>query len=296
MALIPPFFLDAVAAIGFPDDKGQTQWGATGFFFGRFLQQTAPDQKQYQVFLVTNKHVLRKKGMAKVRLNPDGDQPAREFDMELVDGSGTQLWIGHPDDDVDVAVNWVAAGLLREQGIRFAWFQSDTAVLVRSKAAELGVTEGDGVFVLGFPLGIVGEKRNFVVVRGGCIARVSDCLAGHRKDFLVDSAIFPGNSGGPVVLRPETIAIEGTKAVQSAYLLGVLAGYVSYNDVAVSAQTQQVRVVFQENSGLAYCPPGRLHLRYCGQTGEAPRGEAGGGQATRGGGRRCITTRWSGPA
>lgn len=255
MALIPPFFLDAVAAIGFPDKEGQTEWGATGFFFGRFLQEITPDQKQYQVFLVTNKHVLRSNQVIKVRLNPEGDQPAREFETTLTDSSGNQIWTGHPDEDVDIAVIPINANALRQQGIRFAYFRSDENVLVRSRAAELGVTEGDGIFVLGFPLGIVGEKRSFVVVRSGVIARVSDCLAGHRKNFLVDSTIFPGNSGGPVVLRPEAIAIQGTKAVTSAYLLGVLASYIPYNDVAVSAQTQQIRVVFQENSGLTIVFP-----------------------------------------
>lgn len=67
--------------------------------------------------------------------------------------------------------------------------------------------------------------------------------------------MFPGNSGGPVVTKPEVVAIEGTKPVGASYLIGVVAGYVPYRDVAISAQTQKVRIIFEENSGLASVIP-----------------------------------------
>jgi hypothetical protein len=64
----------------------------------------------------------------------------------------------------------------------------------RSKAIQIGVTEGDDVFILGFPnLGpsteIVGNQ-DFVIVRGGTIARIKDCLAGVRNSFLVVASCF----------------------------------------------------------------------------------------------------------
>src|ERR1019366_8874960 len=59
---------------------------------------------------------------------------------------------------------------------------------------------------LGFPLQLVGGERNYVIVRHGTIARIGDMLAGTNKNFLVDTFIFPGNSGGPVILKPEMMA------------------------------------------------------------------------------------------
>ena len=34
MALIPPFFTDAVVALGFADDAGKVRYVASGFFYG----------------------------------------------------------------------------------------------------------------------------------------------------------------------------------------------------------------------------------------------------------------------
>ncbi len=144
---------------------------------------------------------------------------------------------------------------LKEQRIKFNWFQSDDHVANRAKASQLGLTEGDGIFVLGFPLGLVGGERNFVIVRQGVIARIRDALGGSSKEFLADTFIFPGNSGGPVVTKPEPTAIEGTQALTAAYLIGVVKGYITYHDVAMSVQTGRPRVTFEENSGLAAIIP-----------------------------------------
>jgi len=117
------------------------------------------------------------------------------------------------------------------------------------------VTEGDGVFVLGFPMGLVGSHRNAVTVRSGTIATIRPLLAGTETDFVIDALVFPGNSGGPVVLKPELFAIDGTKANNKASLIGIVHSYVSYREVAVSAQTREPRIVFMENSGLARVHP-----------------------------------------
>jgi hypothetical protein len=67
--------------------------------------------------------------------------------------------------------------------------------------------------------------------------------------------VFPGNSGGPVVLKPEIFSIQGTKASPKAFLVGVVASYQPYIDTAVSQQTQHPRITFEENSGLATVIP-----------------------------------------
>jgi hypothetical protein len=65
---------------------------------------------------------------------------------------------------------------------------------------NLEVAAGDGVFVLGFPTGLAGVQRNYVIVRQGCIARISEMLDGAAPGFLIDAPVYPGNSGGPVVM------------------------------------------------------------------------------------------------
>jgi hypothetical protein len=80
-------------------------------------------------------------------------------------------------------------------------------------------------------------------------------LISKSDSFLIDSFVFPGNSGGPVVLKPEIISIAGTPSQSKSYLIGMVIGYQSYVDVAVSQQTQHQRITFEENSGLATVVP-----------------------------------------
>jgi S1-C subfamily serine protease len=254
MTLIPPTYIDAVVAIGFDNAEGVRHYVATGFLYGVFDKAVGQDSL-YRVYLVTNKHVLDGKQRAWLRFNPEGDDPAKEFPLDLFHASGDRLWFVHNDSTVDLAVISINANFLADQGIKYHIFRSNQNVATCVKAAELGISEGDGIFVLGFPMGLVGEHRNFVMVRGGIIARISDALCGRSKEFLIDATVFPGNSGGPVVTRPELVAITGTKANSTSYLLGVVKSYVPYHDVAISAQTNRPRIIFEENSGLAAVVP-----------------------------------------
>lgn len=54
------------------------------------------------------------------------------------------------------------------------------------------------------------------------------------------------------------MSIEGTKAVERAWLIGIVSGYIPYTDWAVSEQTGEPRMMLVENSGLASVVP--LHL------------------------------------
>jgi hypothetical protein len=56
-------------------------------------------------------------------------------------------------------------------------------------------------------------------------------------------------------LRPEVTAITGTAAHERAMVIGIVSSYLRYQDVAISPQTGNIRVVFEENSGLASVVP-----------------------------------------
>jgi S1-C subfamily serine protease len=254
MALIPPFFTDCVVAIGTDDAEGERRWIASGFLYGHPLFDDAKHVTDYRVYLVTNRHVLAGLRRAYLRCNPQADKHAREFDLSLFDGD-KPLWFTHPDEEVDVAVMPVNFDLLQESGMQVAYFQGDQHSATIDAMNALGVTEGDFAYVFGFPMGLVGQHRNAVIVRSGTLARVRDLLARTSKIFLVDAFVFPGNSGGPVILKPEAVAIEGTKAQIVPYLIGIVQAYVPYQDVAVSLQTGRPRVIFEENAGLAAVHP-----------------------------------------
>lgn len=248
MALIPPAFLDAVVALGVPGPT--TRWVGTGWIYLAVEERT--EATAYgQTFLVTNRHVVEPYVELNIRCNPHGYGPAQEFELGLLRPDGGRLWSAHPDDDADVAVVPIRFDMLREAGMAVSVIHSDRHAARNSELIELGVSEGDGTFVLGFPMGMVGEGRNAVTVRGGTIARIGDLLRETSNEFLVDAFVFPGNSGGPVVLRPQMMSIKGTKSVTRAVVIGIVKSYVPYQDVAVSSQTNRPRVIFEENTGLA---------------------------------------------
>jgi hypothetical protein len=255
MALIPPFFIDCVVAIGAEDPESNRRWIASGFMYGQRLSRTENTQREYQIYLVTNRHVLAGLPKAYLRFNPQTDKPAREFDLTLTDDFGNPLWLIHPDVEVDVAAMPINFDLLEDAGMQVAFFHDDRDVARLADLQAMGITEGDFAYVLGFPMGLVGEKRNAVIVRNGSLARIRDVLDRSNTTFLVDAFVFPGNSGGPVILKPESVTIEGTPLHPIACLIGVVRAYVPYQDVAISAQTGRPRVIFEENTGLAAVHP-----------------------------------------
>jgi S1-C subfamily serine protease len=260
---IPPFFIDCVVALGRLQAPAPGQapiWitEASGFLYGVPIDaETDPSKHHYEVYLVTNRHVLANHSQIVVRLNSQkiGD-PVREFALILKDNKGQDLWSSHPNSAVDVSVLHVNAAYLREQGLQSTFFEADHHVADRAKIKDIGLAVGNDVFVLGFPMGISGsEQRNYVVARRGSIARIEDVLETNGMTFLIDALVFPGNSGGPVVSVPSLNAIEGTKSQDHAYLIGMVRSYLPYRDILASQQTGEVRMISEENSGLAEVIP-----------------------------------------
>lgn len=254
MALIPPFFIDCVVAIGGRNSDGKKRWFGTGFLVGRLQKEKPSEEKKYHLFLVTNKHVLRNVESILVRFNPKTDAPAHDYDISLASRQDFILE-GHPDPDIDIVAISINADVLKNDQARFAFFALDEHILRLADINDHGISEGDFVYVLGFPMGIVSPDRQYVIVRSGVIARLRDAIDQKSREFLIDANVFPGNSGGPVVLKPEVVSIDGTKVINRAALIGIITSYVPYQDVAISQQTGQPRVIFEENSGLAAVVP-----------------------------------------
>ena len=255
MALIPPFFLDCVVSVGVQStlfNQGsittQMNWIGTGFLVGRLIEGTEPNQ--YNTYLVTNKHVIQNQQLIFIKFNSLLGNLTTDYPYPLYNGNN-QNWVGHPDPNVDVAAMPIDPHFLNGENARFSFFELDKHSATSITLRNLGASEGDFLYVLGFPMGIVTNQNNCVIARSGIIARIRDVLAGASSTFLIDANIYPGNSGGPVINKPETTFINGTNSLLNAHLIGMVKSYVPYRDVAVSQQTGNPRVTFEENSGLA---------------------------------------------
>ena len=260
VALLPPAFLNAVVALGQPNADGKMEFNATGFLYGHPNGNTNENgDNEYWVFLVTNRHVFQNAAKRhkdiQARFNKPMGAGANVYPMPLTQPDGSTAWAVHPDPDIDVAVLQINPGVLTNDGIEFHWFPGDVQTFTIDQAKEAEVSEGDGLFVLGFPLGQAGEERNYAIVRQGIIARAQDWLKGDASTFLIDASIFPGNSGGPVLLKPEVTSIRGTKSNSRCVLIGMVSSYLPYQEIAISTQTNRPRMIFEENSGLGVVMP-----------------------------------------
>ena len=255
MALIPRYFLNTVVALGVPDSKGAVNFTATGFLWG---YEPADDhgEKGYWVFLVTNRHVVEGKSKLMVRFNAPVGATPKTFPLPVGDSVGAIHWTFHPDPDVDVAVLLIDAIGEQFEGVQMS-FMTPLQIGSVEMLRKIDFSEGTEVIVLGFPMGLAGKEQNYVIARQGIIARIGDLLDGHSKSFLIDSSIYPGNSGGPVIAKPTLFTIRGGDTLPHAKLIGMVSAYLPYEDIAYSLQTNPPtpRVSFQENSGLARVIP-----------------------------------------
>lgn len=219
----------------------ETGKGGTGFLVIRKISG-----KKGKVFLVTNKHVVHvdphKRNEARfltlyVNIRDEkGDVTGTSLQAPLVEG-GQKLWRQHPNANVDVLAVDVTSLInshprLQNQGADYSFFATPD-VLKKEQ-----ITEGDEVFVIGYPLGLFHARIHSPLVRQGIIAtKIGTPIqirfrnsAGEWKrveipGFLVDAAIIPGSSGSPVVLKPIIGRKIGPKIEMSMaipYLLGIV--------------------------------------------------------------------------
>lgn len=89
----------------------------------------------------------------------------------------------------------------------------------------------------------------------GCIARISEEQIAESHDALLDIQNFPGNSGSPIVSKPEFIGIQGTNILDRCVLIGIIHAYLPYRESLINSQTKEIVEVRSENSGLALMHP-----------------------------------------
>lgn len=255
MAIIPTSFMNAVVALGMEGRDGKKYWIGTGFIVGRNEEN---DSKRSTYYIVTNKHVIKNQSKIYVRFNSLGESLVKDYPIDLFEADGTPAFSAHPDRDTDIiAIQIEPQTLVKDKSIWGA-FNLDQHSLTLEQMEKTGVEEGSLVYALGFPMNLVGVIKA-PICRLGCISRVSDAFirnqVNENPEFLVDAQVFPGNSGGPIVYRPEETSITGTPTNTSANLIGILSAYIPYEDTLISQQTGKPIMIQQENSGLTIVHP-----------------------------------------
>jgi len=228
---LPPEWAKAILPIAVQEDANAYTPIGTSFLlaFGGFN------------CLVTAKHVVLRDGQPRTGLFilnnlRNGNIIAKSFDVFAREGV---QWIPHPEKEI--------AATICPMNPEIDDYRRFSETLFEEFA---NIREGDDIFFLGFPLGIVVPSKVTPIVRSGMVA-----LKKNDDTYLIEANAFPGNSGSPVFFKPCPFELGPSGLtlgrIRPPKLIGIMVSSISYRDVAVSKQTGDERVIFEENSGLA---------------------------------------------
>jgi len=181
---------DAVAGV---------RYGGSGFL----VQVPLVDNQDWsELYVVTNRHVVRKAKTPVLRLN------RRDGEVEYFVTTQDQ-WVFHADGD-DIAILPLDTTHIEQLRIRPLELDS---FLTHALVIKQDVGIGDDVFMIGRFINHEGKQRNAPAIRFGNIAMMpiekivlEDGLA--QESFLVEIGSLPGYSGSPVFLYSLTASSD----------------------------------------------------------------------------------------
>jgi hypothetical protein len=163
-----------------------------------------------------------------IRFSWFDDKPVDEYLGIRIDlkRKRKHLWVAHPDPAVDLA----CLPLIITQDL--AEREKAPTVTLEDFATAEEIYEGAPIVVLGYPGAVGPHFWTRAIVRQGIISWVSPTKP--RSDvFLIDSNMFPGNSGGPVFKLPAGTDRHGHFAA---------GGKVSFLGIVTQARIQKLPV------------------------------------------------------
>ncbi|WP_296814935.1 serine protease [Brevundimonas sp.] len=189
---------------------------ATGFL----VDAPRPDGTP-RVVLVTAAHVVEPAEGGQVRLGwrdetGDGGWRFNPLPAPLTAVDGRPYWTRHPERDVAV-LEVSAPPEFARAAIPLAWLGDDASM------GEEGIGPGDELMALGFPRGLSANRAGFPILRSGRVASWPLWPVSAFPTFLIDVAMYPGNSGGPV------FTLGGARGWTHPVILGLVTQQVELN-------------------------------------------------------------------
>ena len=193
-----------------------------------FLIQAPDPQGRPRTVLITANHVLSKMPNGEARIgyrisNPDGSWSYSPEKLSIRDAKGSPLWTRHPSRDV-AAIAISAPPEFAKAAIPVDYLAADATFVDHQVGA------GDEMMALGFPRGLAANQAGFPILRAGRVASYPVAPAKIFPTFLLDFAVFPGNSGGPVFMTDQARRRAGsTDAGATQFIAGLLTQQVELN-------------------------------------------------------------------
>jgi hypothetical protein len=203
-----------------------TRTVGTGFL----ISDPTPDGHP-RTILVTANHVFRKMPgpIATVGFrveNADGSWRYDPMPLKIRDAD-KELWTHHPDRDV-AAITIDAPPEFTKAAIPEGWLATDDTF------SKYALGPGDEMLALGFPEGLSANPAGFPILRAGRVASFPLGPSSAFPTFLLDFAVFPGNSGGPVYVRDTAHRAPVGSNVPAGFIAGMLTQQVELNSQNLS--------------------------------------------------------------
>ena len=184
---------------------------------------TGANDEDFRLWLVTCKHVVedisKTSQYVMARLNSQAPDRMVTFEIPIQLHSDPR-WHYHPT--ADIAVVATSPPDLEGKGLRWQTFLAGRNSFERQTLMDIGLCEGEEIFMLGFPSGWRSAKQDYPIVRGGVLAQLRGWLEGAHDTFMIDGSGFPGNSGGPIVAVGQELLTEGPRRFAQPVLLGMV--------------------------------------------------------------------------
>jgi hypothetical protein len=122
------------------------------------------------------------------------------------------MWIGHPDDSVDIAV-CPLAGILEELKSKHGFdmfFRTVSSSHIPNDEATASLNSIEDVTFVGYPNGVWDSKNYLPIARKGTTASPMEVDFENSPRFLIDASVFGGSSGSPVFILNDGVYSDRT--------------------------------------------------------------------------------------
>jgi V8-like Glu-specific endopeptidase len=243
--------IKATVQIEQPNPNG-TRTVGTGFL----LSDPTPDGRP-RIVLVTAAHVFDTMPAAEARIGyrfqgADGGWRYSPQPFAIRSVKGKPNWTKHPTRDVAV-MEVKAPPEFAKSAIPLNWLAGDDTF------NRYGVEPGDEMEALGYPLGLAANQAGFPILRSGRVASYPLAPSAEFPTFLLDFAVFPGNSGGPVYIDQRNGKTDAAGQPQDGqFIAGILTQQVELSgdrlEIGIVTHARYIREAVEMLDGHAPAP------------------------------------------
>ncbi|MCB9141735.1 MAG: trypsin-like peptidase domain-containing protein [Anaerolineales bacterium] len=204
----------------------------TAFLYAHHL-----DHERQVAFVVTNKHVVQGAQEGALTFHrKDGNRPQLGNGFQLDISNWQQVWFGHPDADVDIAISPflpMEQFILQTEGVELFYRAVGSAMLPNQRQIDQ-LDAIETVTFIGYPNGMWDTVNQTPIARRGTTATPISLDFDGTPRFLVDASVFGGSSGSPVFILNTGMVTDkrGVTSLGSRLLfVGVIAAVYFREDI-----------------------------------------------------------------